>query len=569
MSDLDVENICRLCCEKKGRLRSLFERKPANHSLSLQQMILDVTRLEVEPGDKLPQKICRTCSKTLEKMYETIEGYRTNDLKLRQQLGQKYLAQVEIKEEEVDIDLLEKTCEQDMMVENICIKQEADEEQLDHENLDEGQNAVKLSKENQSDSESAEEANLDEDEWKPSKEDKEDEEKVIKRKKSTTKKSRRKRNPGDPPLKRIRYRDPNIPRFADFKCYVCMGESHGTAEALLTHLNSIHANLLPYTCTDCQTETVVFNTVLAMNTHKRQHMNPEKCPHCDRRYTTKNNVKLHIQMYHTGDNEPNPSPCDTCGKVCSSKLALKNHMRLHTSGSACEMCGKVFLERSKLQRHIQTKHEKLKKFECNICQKKLASISAVQNHIDRFHSSQVFTCSYCPKTFNLKLTHRAHEQKHIENKNYVATKDWKDYYTVLDGQEGKVTKLKKCNLCGFETSNMGPHLAKVHFPTEYRCEICDATFRNKQSYNIHVEEHEHGKAHRCPICGREFSERKNLITHLRTKKHQDHPLAQAMLSTIKTANTTPKRDKSTSEVDDDDTREETQIGVERGIGHYM
>lgn len=460
------------------------------------------------------------------------------------------------------------------MVENICIKQETEEEFLDYERLDESitesvnETLIPIVKD--SDTESAEEANdIDDEEWVPVKEDKEEN---IESEKPSVKKPRRKRDPNEPhiPGKRKRYRDPNIPRLSDFKCYVCMSESYGTAEAVLTHLNSCHLELLPYTCADCVTETVVINTVLALNNHKRQHMNPEKCPYCDRRYTSKNNVKLHIQMYHTGDNDPNPSPCDICDKVCSSKLALKNHKRLHTSGAACEHCGKVFLERSKLQRHIQNRHEKIKKYECHLCKKKLASMSAVQNHIDTYHSTQVLTCSYCPKTFSSKLTHRYHEKKHVENKNYVATKDWKDYYTVLDGQEGKITKLKKCKLCGIITSNMGPHLGKVHFPTEYRCEICGTTFKNKQSYVIHVEEHEHGKAHRCPICGREFSERKNLISHLRTKKHRDHPLARAMLSTIKPVHTaTGAQDKSHSEVDDEDTREETRIDFEQGIDNFM
>ncbi|KXJ83435.1 hypothetical protein RP20_CCG006555 [Aedes albopictus] len=577
MSDLDVENICRLCCEKKGRLRSLFERKPANHSLSLQQMILDVTRLEVEPGDGMPQRICRVCASTLVKMHETIEGYRTNDLKLRQQLSALKPPQlIEIKEEEVEFEVLEDICKQDMIVNNICIKEEVDEEEYhDNEELD-GVTEPALTdgvivKKNESETDTADEAVKDDDEWMPDKNvqdaednewnlDEEVEEKVIKRK-STSKGSglRRKRNPDEPPKKYVRrhYRDPSAPRFSDFKCYICSGDSHGTAEALLAHLNSCHLDILPFTCTECVTETVVIRTVVAVNSHKRQHMNPEKCPHCDRRYSSKRGVDLHISMHHTGDNEPNPSPCDYCGKVCSSKVALKIHRRIHTSGSACEICGKVFLERSKLRRHIQNKHEKLKKYECHFCQKKLASMSAVQNHIDTFHSSLEFKCSYCPKTFSSKLTHRYHEKKH-EDKNYVATKDWKEYYTILEGQEGKMNKQKKCKLCGIITVNMGAHLGNIHFPTVYQCEICDATFKGKTTYTAHVQEHEHGKAHQCPICEREFTERRNLISHLRTKKHRDHPLAQAMLGVSSTA----KTEKSNWGTDDDDSQEDKYADFE-------
>lgn len=572
MGDIDIENICRLCCERRGRLRSLFEERPSRDSISMQHIIFDVTRLEVNLADGLPQKICRTCTTTLVKMHETIVGYRANDLKLRQQLSSiQLLPQIDIKEEEVDVELLEKTCQQEMVVDNINVKPEPEEEEyLDYERLDESSEKELTNppaKEDGSETETADEGsknqsdeddgNVDDEDWKPSEEDLD---KKLKKspikKKPIVKKSRKKRDWSDlpkPVYKRYRYIDPDRPRYRDFKCYVCMSGSHGTAEALLAHMNSSHAHILPYTCPECVMETIVIKTVMSLNHHKRQHLNPAKCPYCDRRYTSKNNVAQHIQMYHMGDNEPNPSPCEICGKVCSSKLALKAHMRLHTSGTACEICGKVFQERHKLQRHIQSRHEKLRKFECHICNKKLSSLSAVQIHVNTYHSNQEYKCSFCPKKFSAQLTHRLHEKKHIENQNYVAAKEWKEYYTVCDGEEGKISKLKKCNLCGILSRNMGHHLSKIHFPTEYRCEICDATFKTKQTRDVHVQEHEHGKAYRCPICGREFSERRNLISHLRTKKHRDHPIAKSWLSSLKTAMRT-----KTEGSDGDDSDQETQ-----------
>ncbi|XP_062537298.1 zinc finger protein 60-like [Armigeres subalbatus] len=573
MGDLDIENICRLCCDKRGRMRSLFEQRLSGYATSLQQIIFEVTRLEVNPADGLPQKICKICTTTLVRMHETIEDYRANDLKLRQQLGAMQLPhQVDIKEEEVDIEVLEKTCQQDMLIDNINIKPEPEEEEyLDYEQLDESnenESKNKFSEMSGSETDTADEGirndnDVDDEDWKPSEEDKEV---YPKKEKLSVTKTRKKIDSYDlpkPVYKRYRYVDPNRPRYQDFKCYVCMSPSHGTAEALLTHMNNSHAHILPYTCPDCVMETIVIKTVMSLNHHKRQHLNPEKCPFCDRRYTSKNNVAQHVQMYHMGDNEPNPSPCEVCGKVCSSKLALKAHMRLHTSGIACEICGKVFQERHKLQRHIQSRHEKLRKFECHICKKKLSTLSAVQIHINTYHSNQEFQCSYCPKKFTAKLTHKLHEKKHVENRNYVATKEWKEYYTVCDGEEGKVSKLKKCNLCGTLSRNMGNHLSKVHFPTEYRCEICDTTFKSKQTRDAHVQEHEHGKAYQCPICGRQFSERRNLISHLRTKKHRDHPIAKKWLGSLKTAVLS-----KTEDSDEDQDTQENRQAVE-GIESFM
>lgn len=553
MSDLDLENICRLCCEKKGRLRSLFEQKSAKVSLSLQQMITDVTRLEITPGDGLPQKICRLCTTTLAKMYESIQEYRENDSKLRQRLVKPYPL-VEIKEEEVDIEQLENIYMQDLVIDNICIKKE--EEVIDNKNEDadlnfsisEGDVPDTVGSETDTANEGFQEDDADDDEWKPSDET---EEKVIKRK-SQRKNSKEKKT------YRVQkyYRLENVsrPRSHDFKCYICKSDSFGTGEALLVHLNGSHLGVLPYSCSECVTEKVVIKTIVALNNHKRQHMNPEKCPYCDKRYTCKKGVDLHISMHHRDANDPNPSQCEYCDKVYPTKQALRNHMRIHTSGSTCEICGKVFLERNKLKRHIQTFHEKLKKYECHFCKKKLASMSAVQNHINTYHSSQVFKCSYCPKTFSSKMTHRYHEKKHVENKNYVATKDWREYYTVLDGQEDKLYKSKKCKICGIVTTNIAPHLTKAHFPTEYRCEICDKTFKTKPTFTAHMDVHVHGKVYKCPICGREFNEKRNLISHLRTKKHRNHPLAREILGTVRTPNPA-QLEQSGSEEDDESTQE--------------
>ncbi|XP_062535851.1 zinc finger protein 700-like isoform X1 [Armigeres subalbatus] len=535
MSDLDIENICRLCCEKKNRMRSLFD-LTVNDSTSLKQVILDVTRLEVDIGDGMPQKICRMCTSTLMKMHETIENYRENNLKLQQQISAVLQQQVEIKEEEVDEEDLEKACHREMLVDNIDIKEEQEAEYIDYEELEQTKEC--------SDNEVSANVKADDSEINPFDENDEgmpeEENKEIdpKRDKPRVKKSRKPIGlsaPWKPAPKRPKKRNPDAPQKSDHKCYVCRSDSHGSAQALLAHLNSNHLNLLPYTCQECVMDTVVIKTALALNSHKRQHLNPEKCPFCDKRYSCKNNVDMHVQLHHAENTSESELTCKHCGKVFATKTSLNHHMKLHTTATSCELCGKIFAERSKLQRHIQRFHEKLRNFECHICKKKLVSLESVQNHVKAYHSTRKYKCSYCSKTFGTELAHRFHEKRHVNNPDFEPKKDWKDYYTVIEGDDSDSTlkKLKKCTLCGVITRAITTHLSAVHFPTEHRCETCGMTFKIKQIYNIHVREHENGKAERCPICGKEFSERKNLYSHLRTKKHRDNPLAQQILSTVR------------------------------------
>ncbi|XP_055623935.1 zinc finger protein 69-like [Toxorhynchites rutilus septentrionalis] len=494
---LDFHKVCRMCCEEKLRMLLIFEQDSKN---PLDKLISDVLRLEVVCDDGLPQQICRDCIATLTKLQETIENFRANDYNLRRQLGP--INFVEVKEETMEVERQELEDEDDDENFTPEMSEEGDEHQredledydMDEEWIEEkptGRITIKATKGNSEES-------------------------------TTSGKAKRGR-------RKTVFEDPNRPRLNDFKCYICKSDSMGSAEALIAHLNS-HTDELPYTCQICVLETAVITTVSSLNVHKRMHENPHKCPYCDRRYSNKRNISLHVQMYHMAENAPCPSTCSYCDKVFPTKQSLANHEKIHTKAVSCEYCGKIFVGKHKLQLHIQRKHERVRKYECHLCHKKLNSLDAVQVHIRIMHSDKEYNCKYCPRTYTSELSLRYHEKKHEENPSYKSTNNWKQYYTFVEGAEGikDGVRLKKCGLCGTLTKAIGPHLSAVHFPKEFRCGQCDMTFKRKNTYDAHVFEHEYGKAYSCPICGRGFSEKKNLLIHLKTKKHRDHPMAQSL-----------------------------------------
>ncbi|XP_058813351.1 zinc finger protein 782-like [Topomyia yanbarensis] len=517
---MDFEKICRLCCASNCRLQSIYT---TFGIYSIKQLFEDILRLEISADDGLPQTLCETCLSSLTKMFETIKTFRDNDRMLRLQLcGVAGLAQINIKEEVLSEEREQTPTHelQDDIIDakNILVKQDGSDDQ-------------------QSDDLKSDPENFDK-EWFQSDTENSD---MLEEEKSTKKRSRKKQTKkgkvGSSKMSKGRKRrrpkaqleEPNRPRLNDFRCYICKSDSLGTPEALLAHLNS-HMNELPYTCTDCVLETVVINKVSTLNIHKRMHENPHKCPHCDKRYSNKGAVDTHVQTHHSGDNAPCPSPCEQCGKICSSKASLKHHLKWHSNTSTCEFCGKMFPEKHKLRRHIERKHEKIKKYECHLCQKKLCSLDSVQVHIRTMHSTKEVKCEYCHKSYPSEISLRYHLKKHEQNPNVKFSCGWKNYYTFVETEEDTKpeNRMKKCNLCGVVVKSIGPHMHAVHFPQEFRCNLCEAVFKRKAAYDIHILEHEHGKAHRCPICGKEFSERKNLIAHLRTKKHRDHPMAKSL-----------------------------------------
>ncbi|XP_055613785.1 uncharacterized protein LOC129760208 [Uranotaenia lowii] len=561
---MDFKVICRLCLEQKPRLRSIHDEHPEG---SLGQLLNRIALMNVEPDDGLPQHVCRQCSGQVRRMHQIIDTYRQNEILLREQLGsEKQIPMIEIKEEEVEIEQLEEGSQHKLIV-NDLFEPEVKDESSEPDNSDEF-NAEYLDEDfisheddagNQGDSEvpnekkDTEQTTSDVDLLTPVK---------VRRKKrrsSVNMQPRRRRartSDGEPKPKRIRKdKNPGRPRQNEHKCYVCQGTPHESAESLLAHLND-HRNMLPYTCSVCIKRTVIINDVTVMNNHLLMHRKPYKCEHCDRHYSVTAALDLHVQMAHP-EKHPKLEPhfCEICGGEFPTKLVLQYHQqREHKKGYDCHTCGKSFKALQPLKRHIATVHAApdSKKFECNICHKKLKSLEALRSHIRIMHTDQEFQCKYCPKKYSTTAAVRLHESRHENNDNYQPSKTWTEYYeeVVIPGEPPKPAGSKKfkCLLCSAVIRQVGTHMRHLHFPEKYSCDECGQEFKNKALLRIHIQEHKEGPAHKCPICAKPFSQKKNLIAHLRTKKHEGHPLTES-LDWLMIGNRSGKADAEKSEVD--------------------
>lgn len=157
------------------------------------------------------------------------------------------------------------------------------------------------------------------------------------------------------------------PTLHDYKCYICNSDSLGSRKAMIEHF-SVHVDKVPYTCQECVMETVVLTRVRTLNTHMKMHAQPVKCDYCDRRYSNAAGKYYHTQTFHLGGGAPCLVNCEVCGKTCGSQMALKQHMKYHTTKLKCSKCDMVFNHPNKRRNHERT-HDENRGYECVVCKK--------------------------------------------------------------------------------------------------------------------------------------------------------------------------------------------------------
>lgn len=100
------------------------------------------------------------------------------------------------------------------------------------------------------------------------------------------------------------------------------------------------------------------------------------------------------------------------------KNSLRKHMTRHAQASdkyTCNLCGKTAPNKDALQKHQRYSHYTDRIHQCSVCEKSFKKALLLKEHMTTHTGEVLYTCPYCPKTFNSSANRHAHKKKqHVE-----------------------------------------------------------------------------------------------------------------------------------------------------------
>ncbi|XP_075168441.1 zinc finger Y-chromosomal protein 1-like [Haematobia irritans] len=228
-----------------------------------------------------------------------------------------------------------------------------------------------------------------------------------------------------------------------FKCKHC-GKILSGRRCLKFHVETHGITEKTYVCDICNR---AFSRKIGLKNHKLVHLSDEEkkfaCKQCGKPFGNANSLSNHERVVHLkktilvcdicGEklrgkdvlerhilkHQGVPLPtisCDVCGLKVTTQRGLKRHKESqHPEGGKqqypCHLCSKISPTLKAQKKHIKDKHELGYDFKCTLCDKAYKRSSALKEHMASHTGSILYTCSYCPKTFNSNANMHSHRKK--------------------------------------------------------------------------------------------------------------------------------------------------------------
>lgn len=229
-----------------------------------------------------------------------------------------------------------------------------------------------------------------------------------------------------------------------------------------------------------------------------------KCDICVRKFTTKQNLDIHMNVAHKGLK----LKCDGCNYECKNKSNLEKHKQKVHQGITfpCEDCSYVGSTNNKLREHIRVKHEGYK-YICDQCNHWTTDASSLKHHKNSKHDTRTFPCTKCKYIGNTLKDLRKHTKIMHEPKKFLC--DQCDYAAaeMQTLTEHKMVNHEgfrlQCEFCDYSTkarSSLRDHRNVEHLGIKFLCDLCEYIGRNQSELKKHKAKRHEGLRFYCDVC---------------------------------------------------------------------
>ena len=116
--------------------------------------------------------------------------------------------------------------------------------------------------------------------------------------------------------------------------------------------------------------------------------------------------KAEVENVPSTHDTKSTNQCHICNKMYSSKVSLKLHIKVIHDGikkHKCQICNKAYRLSGELNRHVEIQHENIRNFECDICKRYFGMRAQLMSHIKTVHDKKRdFKCKECSAAFGTK-----------------------------------------------------------------------------------------------------------------------------------------------------------------------
>jgi len=218
-------------------------------------------------------------------------------------------------------------------------------------------------------------------------------------------------------------------------------------------------------CHECKC-TVDIDKISLIEHHYTVHYQKLKCKYCEELFRSEFRLSTHIKRRHGSENSSEILLCTHCGFSTYNLGENERHKNVHGS-SQCEFCEKSFGNKYMLKQHVEAVHENKIKFKvCHICGQSCRAQS-INDHIFRYHSTEIFNCPECEYTSSINTDVKRHYKSAHES----------------------VTR--PCDDCGINIKFIEKHKRQScsarTIKERIECNYCDATFGYEVGLRRHVK----------------------------------------------------------------------------------